>query len=198
MNVMVLDAEYNQPSRKTIQIGAAVFNARNAALIERLNIFVNPGEPITPEITHLTGITDSHVANGLTIIEAYEELKKFHAKHKCFRNPLVWGSGVRNDSQHIYDEYFAAKNEGESDYSIMQEENFMGFRVLDVKTIYQSVQIFENSKHGGGLKESMARFGLEFEGNSHDALNDAINTFRFWYHLMRIFHDGTKTKKIKT
>lgn len=195
MNVMVLDAEYNQPSRKTIQIGAAVFNARNAALIERLNIFVNPGEPITPEITHLTGITDSHVANGLTIIEAYEELKKFHAKHKCFRNPLVWGSGVRNDSQHIYDEYFAAKNEGESDYSIMQEENFMGFRVLDVKTIYQSVQIFENSKHGGGLKESMARFGLEFEGNSHDALNDAINTFRFWYHLMRIFHDGTKTKK---
>lgn len=195
MNVMVLDAEYNQPSRKTIQIGAAVFNARNAALIERLNIFVNPGEPITPEIIHLTGITDSHVANGLTIIEAYEELKKFHAKHKCFRNPLVWGSGVRNDSQHIYDEYFAAKNEGESDYSIMQEENFMGFRVLDVKTIYQSVQIFENSKHGGGLKESMARFGLEFEGNSHDALNDAINTFRFWYHLMRIFHDGTKTKK---
>lgn len=190
---MVLDAEYNQPSRKTIQIGAAVFNARNAACIERLMIYVNPGEPITPEITHLTGIRDQDVAGGVTIIEAYEELKRFHARHKCFRNPLVWGSGVRNDSQHIYNEYLEAKGI-DVDTTFTQEENFMGFRVLDVKTIYQSVQIFENSKHGGGLKESMARFGLEFEGSSHDALNDALNTFRFWYHLVRIFHNGTKAK----
>jgi len=193
MNVMVLDAEYNQPSRKTIQIGAAVFNPRNAACLERLTLYVNPGEPITPEITKLTGVRDQDVANGMSIIEAYDELKRFHARHKCFKNPLVWGSGFRNDSQHIYHEYLKAKGL-DIDSSFLQEENFMGFRVLDVKTIYQSVQIFENSKHGGGLKESMARFGLEFEGSSHDALNDALNTFRFWYHLMRIFHDGTKNK----
>jgi inhibitor of KinA sporulation pathway (predicted exonuclease) len=193
MNVMVLDAEYNQPSRKTIQIGAAVFNPRNAACLERLTLYVNPGEPITPEITKLTGVRDQDVANGMSIIEAYDELKRFHARHKCFKNPLVWGSGFRNDSQHIYHEYLQAKGLSIDD-SFLQEENFMGFRVLDVKTIYQSVQIFENSKHGGGLKESMARFGLEFEGSSHDALNDALNTFRFWYHLMRIFHDGTKNK----
>lgn len=191
---MVLDAEYNQPSRKTIQIGAAVFDARSANCLERLMIYVNPGEPITPEITHLTGIRDQDVSNGLSIVDAYEELKKFHAKHKCFKNPLVWGSGFRNDSQHIYHEYLEAKGLP-TDSSFLQEENFMGFRVLDVKTLYQSVQIFENSKHGGGLKESMARFGLEFEGNSHDALNDAVNTFRFWYHLVRIFHDGKKSKK---
>lgn len=188
MNVMVLDAEYNQPSRKTIQIGSAVFNARNAALIDRLTIYVNPNEPITPEITHLTGIRDQDVSNGMSIVDAYEELRKFHAKHKCFRNPLVWGSGIRNDSQHIYDEQLEARKLP-PDLTLTMEENFMGFRVLDVKTIYQSVQIFKNSKHGGGLKESMARFGLEFEGAEHDALNDAINTFRFWYHLMRIFHD---------
>lgn len=191
---MVLDAEYNQPSRKTIQIGAAVFNARNAACIDRIMIYVNPGEPITPEITKLTGVRDQDVAGGMTIIEAYEELRRFHAKNKCFRNPLVWGSGFRNDSQHLYHEYLAAKGI-DIDSTFTQEENFMGFRVLDVKTIYQSVQIFEDSKHGGGLKESMARFGLEFEGNSHDALNDALNTFRFWYHLVRIFHDGTKNKQ---
>lgn len=194
MNVMVLDAEYNQPSRKTIQIGAAVFNARNSALIERLMIYVNPGEPINPLITDLTGVRDVDVQSGMSIVDAYSELKKFHAKHKCFKNPLVWGSGFRNDSQHIYHEYLEAKGLP-IDSSFLQEENFMGFRVLDVKTIYQSVQIFENQKHGGGLKESMARFGLEFEGNSHDALSDAINTFRFWYHLVRIFHDGTKARK---
>ena len=188
---MVLDAEYNQPSRKTIQIGAAVFNPRNAAMIDRLMLYVNPGEPITPEITHLTGVRDQDVSNALTIKDAYEELKKFHEKHRCFKNPLVWGSGFRNDSQHLYHEYLESKGLP-VDGSFLQEENFMGFRVLDVKTVYQSVQIFENEKHGGGLKESMKRFGLEFEGNSHDALNDAINTFRFWYHLMRIFHAGKK------
>lgn len=194
MNVMVLDAEYNQPSRKTIQIGAAVFNARNAACIERISIYVNPFEPINPHITDLTGVRDQDVENGMSIVDAYATLKAFHAKHKCFKNPLVWGSGFRNDSQHIYHEYLEAKGLP-IDSSLLQEENFMGFRVLDVKTIYQSVQLFENSKHGGGLKESMERFGLTFEGSSHDALNDALNTFRFWYHLMRIFHDGLKSKK---
>lgn len=194
MNIMALDAEFNQPSRKTIQIGAAVFNARNSALIERLEIYVNPFEPISEPITQLTGIRDQDVKNGMNIQQAYEELKRFHAKHKCFRNPLVWGSGLRNDSSHIYDEYveFVKANNPEYPYDA---ENFMGFRVIDCKTIYQSVQIFENSKHGGGLKDSMKRFHLDFEGQEHTALADAINTFRFWYHLVRIFHDGTKTKK---
>lgn len=191
---MTLDAEYNQPSRKTIQIGAAVFNARNAALIERLEIYVNPFEPISEQIIRLTGIRDQDVSNGMNIQQAYEELKRFHAKHKCFRNPLVWGSGTRNDSSHIYDEYveYVKANSPQAEYDA---ENFMGFRIVDVKTVYQSVQLFENSKHGGGLKDSMKRFGLEFEGQEHTALADAINTFRFWYHLVRIFHDGTKAKR---
>lgn len=186
---MVLDAEYNQPSRKTIQLGAAAYNAHTGALIDKILIYVNPNEPINKEIVELTGITDRDVANGMSITEAYEELKRFHAKHKCFRNPLVWGSGVRNDSNHIYMEYREANGLG-PDPDIQNTDNFMGFRVLDVKTIYQSAQIFRNSRHGGQLKESMERFGLEFEGNQHNALTDALNTFRFWFHLVRIFDHG--------
>lgn len=190
---MVLDAEFNQPSRKTIQIGAAVFNARNAALIDRLDLYVNPEEPINPFITDLTGIRDQDVQNGVSISQAYEELKLFHKKHKCFKNPMVWGSGVRNDSLAIYEEY---KNSvlAEQGPDTLVEENFMGFRVLDVKTIYQSCAIFENSQYAGGLKDSMKRLGLEFEGESHRALTDALNTFKVWYHLMRMFHDGKKKK----
>lgn len=191
MNIMVLDAEYNQPSRKTIQIGAAIFNAHNSQLVDRILIHVNPNEPINPEITVLTGIRDQDVSNGMSISEAYEELRRFHAKHKCFRNPLVWGSGIRNDSNHIYEEYRNSMGLG-PDPDIQNTDNFMGFRVLDVKTIYQSVQIYINSRHGGGLKESMKRFGLEFEGEQHNALSDALNTFKFWYHLVRIFEDGRK------
>lgn len=195
MNLMVLDAEFNQPSRKTIQIGAAVFNARNAALIDRFECNVNPEEPINPMITKLTGIRDQDVSNGLSIGHAYEELRRFHAKHECFKNPLVWGSGYRNDSMHIYQEYREAAGLP-FDTDIQQTENFMGFRVVDVKTIYQSVRIFEDQSYSGGLKDCMKRLGMTFEGEEHRALTDAINTFRVWYHLMRIFHDGAKAKKL--
>lgn len=188
---MVLDAEYNQPSRKTIQIGAAIFNAHSGQQLDRILIYVNPNEPINPEIIELTGVTDSQAQGGITIAEAYEELRRFHAKHKCFRNPLVWGSGIRNDSNHIYEEYRNSLGLG-PDPDIQNTDNFMGFRVLDVKTIYQSAQIFRNSRHGGGLKESMERFGLQFEGEQHNALSDAVNTFRFWFHLVRIFENGRK------
>lgn len=171
------------PSRKTIQIGAAIFNARSATLVDKLEFYVNPGESINAEITELTGITSQDVANGVTIQQAYEDLKNFSQKYKCFRNPLVWGSGVDNDSNHIWKE------------AGLIEENFMGRRVLDVKTIYQSVAIFENSQYSGGLVDVMKKLGLTFEGRPHTALADAINTFRVWYHLMRMFHDGKKAKK---
>ncbi len=186
MNIMTLDAEFNQPSRKTIQIGAAIYNARNAALIDRFERYVNPGEPITPEITRLTGIRDQDVVNAPGIQEVFLELKAFHAKHKPFRNPLVWGSGVRNDSSTIYDE------------SGLTEDNFMGFRVIDVKSIYQSVAIFENSQYSGGLKDVLKKVGMEFEGQEHTALADSMNTFRLWYYLMRMFHDGKVVQKKKT
>jgi len=190
-NLLVIDAEYNQPSRKTIQIGAAVFNARNAALVETLELYVNPGEPINPAITDLTGITDRDVSGGVSIIEAYEELKRLSDKHKCFKNPMVWGSGVRNDSLALYQEYIVACN---YPLSFTIPENFMGFRVIDVKTIYQSVMLFENKQYAGGLKDCMKNLGLTFDGEAHRALTDALNTFKIWYHLMRTFHDGIKKK----
>lgn len=192
--LMVLDAEFNQPSRKCIQIGAAIYNPRNAALIDTLEIYINPGEPIDPFITELTGIRDRDVQNGVSITEAYYMLKHFSQKHKAFKNPMVWGSGVRNDSLAIYQEYLLDGGLS-SGFKEKDPENFMGFRVLDVKTIYQSVMLFENSQYAGGLKDCMKKLGLSFEGEAHRALTDAHNTFKMWYHLMRTFHDGIKKKK---
>jgi inhibitor of KinA sporulation pathway (predicted exonuclease) len=179
MNILVIDAEYNQPSGKTIQIGAAVFKVKTGEMIESTTIYVNPGEPITPFITELTGVTDADVANGASIHEAYLLLKYMHERHKCFRNPLVWGSGVRNDSQHIYDEAMALLP------LESRTENFMGFRVIDAKTLFQSIKMYQNQTVRGGLKKSMESIGLKFEGNAHDALADAINTFRIWHHMLK-------------
>lgn len=189
--IMVLDCEFNQPSRKTIQIGAAIYDVRSAACYGSLDLYVNPGEPITPEITDLTGITDRDVANAPNIVEAWQELKYFHAKHKVFKNPLVWGSGVRNDSIALHEEFKKASwpfKEGD-------QENFMGWRVLDAKTLFQSLMLFENRGYAGGLKDCMERVGLKFEGEKHRALVDAKNTFTLWYYLTRLMHDGLKVKK---
>jgi inhibitor of KinA sporulation pathway (predicted exonuclease) len=183
MNIMSVDAEYAQPSRKCIQIGAAAYDATTAECLGTFETYVNPGEPISEEIIALTGITDKDVENAPKISEAFDMLKAFHKKHKCFRNPLLWGSGVRNDSHSLWLE------------SGSTEENFMGFRVIDAKTLYQSAMLFGNGEYAGGLEKSMNKLGLVFEGKAHTALTDAKNTFTIWYYLTRKLHDGIKIKK---
>jgi DNA polymerase-3 subunit alpha (Gram-positive type) len=175
MNILSLDCEYNQPSGKTIQIGAGVYKIKTGQLIEKLDIYVDPKEPIAQEIIELTGITDNDVKGAVSIKEAYEQLKALHTKHQCFKNPLLWGSGVRNDSLQIYQE------------SGISEPNFMGFRVLDVKTIYQSIKMFKNETVRGGLKKACENVGIGFEGEAHRAFTDAHNTFRLWHHLIKQF-----------
>ncbi len=195
--IMVLDVELNQPSRRVIQIGAAIYDVRNAACYGTFNLYVNPYEPISPEITLLTGITNDNVKNAPGILDAYHMLMAFHEKHKCFRNPLVWGSGVRNDSTAIYDDAQRAKEKLDKLLDRAHSplgENFMGFRVLDAKTLYQSHMLFEGKQYAGGLADSMKKLGLNFEGEKHRALTDAQNTFRIWYHLTRLMHDGSKKK----
>lgn len=181
MNVMSLDAEYNQPSRKTIQIGVAIFKASTGQLVEKFETYVDPGEPINPEITELTGIKDGDVSGAPNIKEAYEMIGVLHKKHKCFKNPLVWGSGTDNDSNHIYEESFPTEKLREDNL------NFMGRRAIDVKDIFQSIQILHNKSFSGGLQKVCERLKIGFEGEQHRALPDAINTFRVWYHLVKAF-----------
>jgi DNA polymerase III epsilon subunit-like protein len=193
--IMVLDCEFNQPSRKCIEIGAAVYHARTGECYGSLETYVCPHEPISPEIVELTGITDRKVQNAPNILEAWGMLKDFHQKHKVFRNPIVWGSGIRSDSSALYNEYctYVCMEDG---HDIDQpEDNFMGFRVIDAKTLFQSLMLFENSGYGGGLEASMKRLGLKFEGDKHRALTDARNTFTIWYHLTRLASNGLKAKK---
>lgn len=177
MNIMSLDCEFNQPSGKLIQIGACVHRTETGVLIDTLEFYVNPNEPITDYITNLTGITDNDVSTGVTALEGYNLLKSFHNKYKCFMNPIVWGSGVSNDSLHIYLE------------ASPDEPNFMGFRVIDAKVLYQSKRIITSKGIKGGLQTACTKEGIGFLGKNHTALADAINTFRIWHHLARSLND---------
>ena len=57
------------------EIGAVLF--RNGQVEDTFNTFVNPGEPIPPNITALTGITDEMVADAPTPAEAVKDFLDF-------------------------------------------------------------------------------------------------------------------------
>ena len=70
-DVVVLDTEttgFSLNHDELIQIAAA--RMRNGRIDEWFITFVNPGQPIPEEITHLTGITDEDVADAPTPVEA--------------------------------------------------------------------------------------------------------------------------------
>lgn len=185
MNILTLDCEFNKPSNKTIEIGAAAFKAKTGELIDTFHVYIDPSEQINPEITALTGITNEQVDGSTKIREAFLMLQKFHKQHKCTKNPIVWGSTTRNDSSLIYEE------------SKLEEQNFMGFRVIDCKTLYQSLQIYRNGIIKGGLETACKTLKIEWDdkfGKPHRALADAYNTFRVWNFLMSKFYQGFKSE----
>jgi len=181
---MSLDLEMNQPSGRIIQVGATIHNARNGHLIDSISIYVDPGEPIATDITELTGITDDHVKGAAKVREAYLQLKAWNESHKTFGTPVVWGSGARNDSSTLHEQ------------AAVDEQNFMGYRVIDAKTIFQSFQLFTNKKVRAGLGAATADMGLEWNstfGKPHDALADAHNTALIWFYMMAEYA-GAKAK----
>lgn len=175
MKIMSLDLELNQPSGRVIQVGACVYDRKKEEVVATLSLFVNPQEPIAERITELTGITnDDVVMNGYPVKDAYFLLKKFAKKHKVTKNPLVWGSGEWNDSACLYKE------------ANPEEPNFMGHRVLDVKTLYQFYRIENSLTMKGGLDTATKELGIPFKGKNHNALDDAINTAYVYRELTKM------------
>lgn len=178
MNVMSLDIELNNLNKKpkVIEIGAVVIKTETGEVVEMFHTYVNPKELITEYITNLTGITNNVMETPHPdITEAYYLLKEFHKRRECLMNPIVWGSSTRNDSNSIWQE------------ACVEEDNFMGHRVIDAKTLYQSHKMKTNGKVRGGLETACKDLGLGWSstyGEPHRALADAYNTARVWDFLV--------------
>lgn len=175
-----LDLEMNQPSKKIIQIGACVGNIVTGQIFEKLSVFINPNEHLNPYITELTKIHQQDVDNGLTLEEGYRKLQRMHENYSAFVNTITWGGG---DSQELLNQ--------------LKQENphfegwCFGRRWVDTKTLFVSWRFANGQPIQGGLARSMTKVGLKFEGQKHNATDDAVNTFRMYRAMLDIMKDGS-------
>lgn len=176
-NFVALDLELNNyegcGTPKIIEVGVAIGSPFRADSIRCCSWYLDPGEPIAPFITKLTGITDSLIESGAVTHQTLaSELGKLIEVHKCFANPVTWGQG---DARELKAE-FAQRS---------VPFPFFGRRIIDVKERVVFAQLARGVSPGGGLRRTLNAHGLKFEGQPHRAADDAKNTLRLFFHLLQ-------------
>lgn len=173
-----LDLEMNQPSGKIIQIGLCFGDIQTGKIGVEFNWIINPKEEVTEYIENLTGITNERIQKeGKSLHDVYPLICEAYKTHRPFMNPLTWGGG---DSQALREQLGIDKDQ----YFVF------GRRWIDVKTVYQAYRHSKGESPRSGLAKSMVRLGIKFDGRKHDALDDAVNTFRVYHELLRRFRGG--------
>jgi len=179
-----IDLEMNQPSGKIISIGAVIGSLSTGEIIEQFHRLILIDEPITEYITNLTGITNEQMqAEGITLIQAYEELKTLH-KRSDFTNPVTWGKGDTTELNQQLQSNGLKLSSGFNNPEKLEVFCF-GRREFDCKQRFQEQCILEDKGLQAGLKKAMQRVGLKFEGKPHNALNDALNTFKMYRFMLK-------------
>lgn len=153
------DLEMNKPSNKIIQIGGLVGRLDTGEIMKTFNYYINPHEPLSPFIIELTSITQEIVDGGVELDYAAKELENEVHKLKACKSPLVWGNG---DLKTIQAQSGTFKNT---------------HREIDIKTLYQWNQLKSFKTMKGGLGTALQAMGMQFQGQPHNALDDAMNTF---------------------
>lgn len=182
--VVVLDLEMNQPSGKIIEIGAVVGMVSSGVILGAFEILVNPDEPLCRQdpvdIVKLTSITEDLIANhGVSLRDAFVEFKSFLGNFKTEMNPLTWGGG---DSEELRNELGIPSTDPKQGWPF-------GRRWTDVKTVFQAYKRAQGGQTQGGLQNALkdASFGLSFQGETHRAACDALNTFRIYRAILSQF-----------
>lgn len=170
--ILSLDLELNQPSQKIIQIGYAIGDITTKEILKTGSIFVDPKEPLNPEIIALTGIEDSMVQGAGTLQEAYAVMRADFIAYDCFINPITWGGG---DTTLLREQL-----------GLEGDRWIFGRRWFDVKTLAFHERIKQTGflNVQGGLAKSMRWFDLSFKGRKHNAMDDAVNTLRLYFKLL--------------
>lgn len=160
---------------KIIQVGIALGNYNdyiNESLVTH-KWLLDPEEPIFEFITELTGISNEDIANhSISHEQLALELGHILTTHNCFVNPITWGGG---DSTELKTEFQARG---------ISFPHF-GRRWIDVKTWYILHMLSIGKKPSGGLSSGLASLRLHFNGKPHRADEDALNTLRLFFEMIR-------------
>jgi len=182
---IALDLELEQPNtnhqvddslldeEKIIQVGWCVFNDEPFEILKERCLEVNIKVPLSTFIKGLTGITDKQIFDGTTLIHIYNMLYYDRNFYDTSRVIVQWGSG---DMQSL-------QNELEFEGLLKSEWEF-GRSGRNAKHLFQDYCNQNGISPNGGLKKSMNKLGLKFEGKTHNALTDAINTARIYSYLI--------------
>ena len=158
MLATVIDFEFNQPSRKIIQLGAVVVDLKKNEILDTFSYIVNPHEDLDPSITELTGITQADVdaSNGIgPCIRKFWEFQQG-------KTIIAWGNDV--DMLRV-----ATKDAGKTVPPKM--------RAVDLKATASILRNgFTGKQESNGLAGCLKQFGMKFLGTPHNALWDAYNT----------------------
>jgi inhibitor of KinA sporulation pathway (predicted exonuclease) len=182
---LALDLELNGPD--IIQVGVAVGNVDTDPadyLIRSWYLQPKSGAEIEQHITDLTGI-DQELLDGCAVDHdtVARELGELIRATGVFVNPVQWGLG---DADELLAEF----------RQLSIHFPFFGRRVVDVKHFFLFIEAANGHALSGGLRSSMGRHGLQFSGTPHRADHDAVNTLRFFFHLLRR-QESLETAKIQ-
>ena len=181
MNIVSLDLEMNQPSRKIIEIGYTIFNPKSGMIMTK-SIFVNPQETLDPEIITLCNITQEQVDGGWTLNEAYNMMVADINRYQCFKNVMEWGT----------DHFELRKQLG-----LEWADYIFKVRSLDVKSLFQMYTMsIPQTKTVAGLEKALKILGSSFDGVPHRAHVDSYNTMRVYQIITEKFRKFNEILKV--
>lgn len=106
---------------------------------------------------------------AINLLDAYAMMVNDINKYQTSKFPLQWG----------LDHFELIKQ-----LNIKWEDYYFSRRSIDVKSLYQAyAMVRPQGKTVAGLGKACSVLGLEFIGQQHNAMFDALNTFNVFYKL---------------
>ena len=157
--------------REIIEIGAILINQFGSE-ISRFQSFVRPA--IHPYLSHycqrLTGISPSDVEGAANFEKVF---RRFQNWHNRYDSQFVMASWGERDIEFIEDELDHYRM-----YDILLPDN------LDCKAAYRTHKGLNKKV---GLLKALRMENMEFEGEQHRALDDAVNLLRLFRKFIDIW-----------
>ena len=181
---LALDLEMNSDGKRTyevIQVGISVGDIQNGITFtdqKMVRFLYTPNgesslEALTDFIQNLTKITQSEYdKNVISSKECAEWISNIIEEFNPFRSPITWGGG---------DCHSLLKSFRQENINIPYFQN----RFIDVKTLYSYIEIVNGRSGSGSLNSALKRYKLKFEGVKHRADDDAKNTLKLFFHLLK-------------